>query len=179
MNILQRVVLFSVETSKTDFNSIGTFNNISLKYPTAPLLTQPEDINEGMFCNENSTVGKHCFDNKFLTACRCIHRIKLNLNSVVELVMVNVDDQIAHPIHLHGHKFHIIDMGVFDKKPIPGTVRNGLIPNVTHENPPYKDTVVLPFPGYVRLRFRADNPGFWLFHCHFGNNRYDVRKSIK
>lgn len=33
--------------------------------------------------------------------------------------------------------------------------------------PPYKDTVVLPYPGYVKLRFRADNPGFWLLHCHF------------
>ena len=27
--------------------------------------------------------------------------------------------------------------------------------------------VVMPFSGYVRLRFRANNPGFWLFHCHF------------
>jgi FtsP/CotA-like multicopper oxidase with cupredoxin domain len=25
----------------------------------------------------------------------------------------------------------------------------------------------MPFSGYVRLRFRANNPGFWLFHCHF------------
>lgn len=121
-----------------------------------------------MYCNENSTEGQHCFDNKFMTACRCIHRIKLDLNSIVELVLVNVDDQIAHPIHLHGHKFHIIDMGVFENKPIPGAVRKGLIPNVTHKNPPFKDTVVLPYPGYVRLRFRANNPGFWLFHCHFG-----------
>ena len=120
-----------------------------------------------MFCNENSTEGKHCFDNKFLTACRCIHRIKLNLNSIVELVLVNVDDQIAHPIHLHGHKFHVVDQGVFEKKPTPGAVKNGLIPNVNHKNPPYKDTVSLPFPGYVRLRFRANNPGFWLMHCHF------------
>lgn len=61
-----------------------------------------------MFCDENSTVGQHCFDNKFLTACRCVHRIKLELNSNVELIIVNVDDKIAHPIHLHGHKFHIL-----------------------------------------------------------------------
>lgn len=59
----------------------------------------------------------------------------------MELVLVNVDDQIAHPVHLHGHKFHIIDMGVFEKKPEPGQIRNGLIPDITHKRPPYKDTV--------------------------------------
>lgn len=157
----------SVETSKQDFNSIGTFNNISLKFPAFPLLTQPDDIDEAMFCHENTTEGKFCFDNKFLTACRCIHRIKLDLNSIVELVLVNVDDQIPHPIHLHGHKFHVLDMGVYDKKPEPGFIKREGIPLKTHRDPPYKDTVVLPYPGYTRLRFRANNPGFWLMHCHF------------
>lgn len=36
-----------------------------------------------------------------------------------------------------------------------------------NKNPPLKDTVLIPNPGYVRLRFLADNPGFWLGHCHF------------
>lgn len=157
----------AVETSREDFNSIGTFNNISLKFPSFPLLTQPEDIEESMFCHENTTEGKFCFDNKFLTACRCVHVIKLDLNSIVELVLVNVDDQIPHPIHLHGHKFHVLDMGVYDEKPEPGFIKREGIPNRTHKNPPYKDTVVLPYPGYTRLRFRANNPGYWLMHCHF------------
>jgi FtsP/CotA-like multicopper oxidase with cupredoxin domain len=130
-----------------------------------------------MFCNENSTEGKFCAGNGFgnVTACRCIHRLKVDLNSNVELVVVNVDDQIGHPIHLHGHKFHILDMGVYDKKPIPGYVRNGGIPDHTHKSPPYKDTCLLPYPGYVRLRFRADNPGFWLFHCHYDWHLETVR----
>ena len=29
-----------------------------------------------------------------------------------------------------------------------------------------KDTVILPGHGYVIIRFVADNPGWWLFHCH-------------
>lgn len=33
--------------------------------------------------------------------------------------------------------------------------------------PPKKDTVSVPSKGYTRVRFRADNPGFWLMHCHF------------
>ena len=34
------------------------------------------------------------------------------------------------------------------------------------DNPVLIDTFVLPNPGYAILRFKADNPGYWLFHCH-------------
>jgi L-ascorbate oxidase len=153
----------------SDRNSIGTFNNISLEFPSFPLLTQPEMIDESMFCNENNTQGKFCTDNGFKngTTCKCTHLIKADLNSVVEFVVVGASDQIAHPIHLHGHKFHIVDMGVYYYRPKEEYLRYGGIPTNIHKRPPYKDTCVLPYPGYVRLRFRADNPGFWLFHCHF------------
>jgi hypothetical protein len=32
--------------------------------------------------------------------------------------------------------------------------------------PPIKDSVTVPVGGYSVLRFIADNPGVWLFHCH-------------
>lgn len=35
-----------------------------------------------------------------------------------------------------------------------------------YDNPPLKDTVTVPVGGYTVLRFIADNPGTWLFHCH-------------
>lgn len=31
---------------------------------------------------------------------------------------------------------------------------------------PIKDTVTVPDGGYTIIRFVANNPGFWLFHCH-------------
>lgn len=31
-----------------------------------------------------------------------------------------------------------------------------------------KDTVSIPSKCYTIVRFRADNPGWWLLHCHFG-----------
>ena len=31
---------------------------------------------------------------------------------------------------------------------------------------PRKDTVIVPFGGYTVIRFTADNPGWWFFHCH-------------
>lgn len=33
-------------------------------------------------------------------------------------------------------------------------------------NPPLKDTVTIPAGGYTVIRFYAENPGFWLLHCH-------------
>ncbi len=32
--------------------------------------------------------------------------------------------------------------------------------------PPVKDSVSLPVFGYTIIRFYADNPGTWMFHCH-------------
>ena len=34
------------------------------------------------------------------------------------------------------------------------------------QEPPQKDTVIVPVGGYVVIRFRADNPGWWFLHCH-------------
>lgn len=34
-------------------------------------------------------------------------------------------------------------------------------------DPPYVDTVTMTEYSWVRLRFVADNPGMWHFHCHF------------
>lgn len=31
---------------------------------------------------------------------------------------------------------------------------------------PIKDTVTVPDGGFTIIRFVANNPGFWLFHCH-------------
>lgn len=29
-----------------------------------------------------------------------------------------------------------------------------------------RDTVMVPRKGYIVIRFKADNPGIWFFHCH-------------
>lgn len=62
----------------------GAINNISFHFPEVSLLTQPENVKENMFCDENS-VPPSCY-NKI---CSCVHRIKVKLNSIVELVVVD------------------------------------------------------------------------------------------
>jgi hypothetical protein len=64
----------------------------------------------------------------------------------------------AHPIHLHGHDFAILDQS--------STPWTGDSSNVTLSNPPRRDVALLPKNGYLLIAFKADNPGMWLMHCH-------------
>lgn len=87
------------------------------------------------------------------------------LNSVVDVILQNTNTLTAnnseiHPWHLHGHDFWILGYGdgVFDPREDPK--KYNLM------NPPLRNTVPL-FPyGWTALRFKADNPGVWAFHCH-------------
>lgn len=65
-----------------DVVSVGAINKISFQFPDVPLLTQPEDVKEKMFCDEYS-IPPNCT----LEICTCVHRIKVKLDSVVELVV--------------------------------------------------------------------------------------------
>ena len=40
------------------------------------------------------------------------------------------------------------------------------------KNPPIKDNVVVPVRGFTVVRFLADNPGFWLTHCHMSKHNH-------
>ncbi|KAH6629092.1 laccase-2 precursor [Boeremia exigua] len=62
-----------------------------------------------------------------------------------------------HPMHLHGHVFQIVAKGVGS-----WNGNEGSLPAV----PSKRDGAVVPAEGYIVLRFKADNPGVWFFHCH-------------
>ena len=51
-----------------------------------------------------------------------------------------------------------------------GTLRIMEHPNLylvyNYENPPMRTSFSVPANGFVVVRFKADNPGLWLFHCH-------------
>lgn len=65
----------------------------------------------------------------------------------IEVVMQN-QTGMAHPMHLHGHYFKV---AAINNIPIEGALR---------------DTVLVPPAMSVTIRFAADNPGNWAFHCH-------------
>ncbi|GIL43898.1 hypothetical protein Vafri_1486 [Volvox africanus] len=65
-----------------------------------------------------------------------------------------------HPMHLHGHRFWVLGRG-------SGTFNaSAHAAGLNTVNPSYRDTVTVTSNGWVYLRFRANNPGIWPFHCH-------------
>ncbi|KAJ7520874.1 hypothetical protein O6H91_19G027100 [Diphasiastrum complanatum] len=101
--------------------------------------------------NPNATVGSGVYTFQF--------------GSVVDVIIQNANtltpnNSEVHPWHLHGHDFWVLGYGkgIFDPATDPQSYNL--------KNAPLKNTVaVLPY-GWVAIRFRADNPGVWPFHCH-------------
>jgi FtsP/CotA-like multicopper oxidase with cupredoxin domain len=65
----------------------------------------------------------------------------------VEVMFHNMT-MMSHPMHLHGHYFKVVAVN--------GQRFDGAI----------RDTVLVPPMAAVTIRFDADNPGTWAFHCH-------------
>ncbi|KAJ0421146.1 multicopper oxidase-domain-containing protein [Aspergillus carlsbadensis] len=78
---------------------------------------------------------------------------------VIDIVLNN-DDTGKHPFHLHGHNFQVLwhsgdDEGHYNPD------------NATFASIPVRrDTPIAPPSGNFLVRFIADNPGVWFFHCH-------------
>ena len=122
---------------------------------------------------------------------KCIHTYNAETDTV-EMVYLNIAlNGAAHPIHLHGHHYFILDIGypTYADSGV-ATMPNGAIncsadsrgncnvgaswsngappPSVceANNNCPLKDTVIVPVGGYVRIRFPRNNWGWWIMHCH-------------
>lgn len=160
---------------------------------TIHFITPPEalQVNLGIVNNQavvcNNTNMDQCGE-----FCQCTHVIKLATKKVTQLVLMADDgltEGTSHPVHLHGNRFYVLKYGTgeinettgFTQGPNPDIQyssdyrsaqwRNsswnyGNVPGINIDGPPQKDTVMVPYKGYVVIRLLADNPGFWLMHCH-------------
>ncbi|KAB5522029.1 Cupredoxin [Coniochaeta sp. 2T2.1] len=91
---------------------------------------------------------------------------------VIDLILQNFDEG-NHPFHLHGHTLFILGTG---HGYFPGYESLGLNPSgkglldeknrTVVENPVRRDVATVEGFGWSLIRFVADNPGVWLFHCH-------------
>ena len=86
-------------------------------------------------------------------------------DSVVDVIIQNANtltpnNSEIHPWHFHGHDFWVLGYGQGSFNPEKDNATFNLV------DPPFRNTVaVLPY-GWVAIRFIADNPGAWPFHCH-------------
>ncbi|EDK46458.1 ferroxidase fet3 [Lodderomyces elongisporus] len=89
----------------------------------------------------------------------------LEEDEVVDIVLNNLDTG-THPFHLHGHVFQVIERGPArddDQSPLSFNASDHA---EWPEYPMMRDTVYVRPQSYFVIRFKADNPGVWFFHCH-------------
>lgn len=84
--------------------------------------------------------------------------IILKKDEVVEIVLNN-NHYNLHPWHLHGHQFQVVQRSDPNTGPFTG------YGNLS-SSPLRRDTVMANIQSHLVIRFRADNPGVWAFHCH-------------
>ncbi|KAK2991654.1 hypothetical protein RJ640_023795 [Escallonia rubra] len=144
-------------------------NNVSLSLPTSPYLgtikfglnnafdhKNPPDNFSSLYeitkppVNSNSTYGNGVY--------------MLDFNTTIDVILQNANALKAnvseiHPWHLHGHDFWVLGYG-------EGKFSTKDEAKFNLKNPPLRNTAVI-FPyGWTALRFVANNPGAWAFHCH-------------
>ena len=169
----------------------SSVNGRNFILPSFPPLTQYNDFRKkDTICNLTADCNPSTLE------CSCVMVIDIPYNETVQLVFSSMGAFLsAHPIHLHGHTFHVVAVGYPEYDNITGFVkkRNSDIScadvNCTKEGcvnesctrPSWKtepmnftinrrtirkDTVMVPAGGYVVINFLSDNPGQWFLHCH-------------
>jgi FtsP/CotA-like multicopper oxidase with cupredoxin domain len=98
-----------------------------------------QSILGGDMASYNWTINGHAYPNR--------DSLEVREGERVEILFRN-DTNMAHPMHLHGHDFQVVEI---DGKPVNGALR---------------DTLLVPPRSAIKVRFDANNPGLWAFHCH-------------
>ena len=165
----------------------STVNGRKFIFPSTSLQTQGYKQIDTEICQN---VSDRC--NRDKNDCTCVHLISIptkysgkTIRFVLSSLNTTTDFSFAHPIHLHGHSFHVVKVGYGSYFPSgllneptkdiscgrpclkPPSWTNGVTPDITITNRTIrKDTVIVPAGGYVVIDFIADNPGYWFLHCH-------------
>ena len=173
----------------------SSINGRHFLFPPCPPTTQYSDLSEDFKNGKKVCTYPQDKDEAKGRRCLHVYNIEDQIvqnEGIVEIMFMNllnlsegIGSGQAHPIHLHGHHFQVIHIGYGDCSETIGTCHH---PDITcaeshcdtdvhwsDSRPNFgsgiqelseKDTVIVPVGGYVVIRFRADNPGWWFLHCH-------------
>ncbi|KAH7025110.1 ferroxidase [Microdochium trichocladiopsis] len=133
----------------SDGANYAFFNNITYKHPTVPTLYTA--LTSGANATSPEIYGTYT------------HAMVLEKDSIVQIVVNNLDSG-RHPFHLHGHNFQALYRSDEEGGTWEDTVAAASVD--FPKTPMRRDTFVLYPDGNIVLRFKADNAGIWLFHCH-------------
>ena len=205
-----RTLLYNCSTLFLNFGFDGNIadpsvNGRTFQLPPSPYQTYPGQYEEDRRLYPSQTCRYCQVVNKSSQNCDCTHVIPIaqdklyNIDSGSEsghIIMVfsavTLDlGQESHPIHLHGHNFHVVHVehGTYDSNGLlqsssthidcdtrcQNPTWNGTIPDFSKymsdggkliETAIRKDTILVPAGGYVVVAVPLNNPGYWLLHCH-------------
>lgn len=172
-----RTIVFLNTQNKINGFIQWSVNNVSFSLPNTPYLAALKENLHHVF-QQNSPPNGYDFkdydifsvaENVNATRSNAIYRLKFN--STIDIILQNANTMTAnnsetHPWHLHGHDFWVLGYGIGKFDLSNGKSKLNLI------NPIKKNTVPLHPYGWTALRFQANNPGVWLFHCHIESHFY-------
>ena len=162
----------------------SAINGRNFLNPSAPPQLQPDQLQT---CPDVDCESKEY-------ECICTNVVKIDKKNITVEMVFSADKDFAHPVHLHGHSFHVVgyEFGSYDDD---GTVIDTIHPDVycggdaKCQSPTWrngfnkefrasgttvrKDTVMVPAGGYVVIRFITDNPGYWFLHCHIESHQLE------
>ena len=175
-------------------STTSSVNGRNFILPSFPPQTQNQDFRDkSPICDNSADCNPSTID------CSCVYKIDIPYNETVQFVLSNIDGNPerthSHPIHLHGHSFHVVYVGYPEYNQTTGFVKEHnkdiycddvnckkdgcdksrcTRPSFGNQPPPFsinaftvrKDTVSVPAGGYVIIKFISDNPGHWFLHCH-------------
>ncbi|GFP98670.1 laccase-14 [Phtheirospermum japonicum] len=147
----------------------ASLNNVSFVAPRIDVLQAYYHRINGTFGTDFPKMPPKRFDytgkglpDSLLTPDFGTRALVLEYNASVEMVLqgTNVLASDNHPIHLHGYGFYVVGWGFGNFDPGRDPLGYNLV------DPPQETTVGIPNNGWVAIRFKADNPGVWMMHCH-------------
>ncbi|XP_039128836.1 laccase-7-like [Dioscorea cayenensis subsp. rotundata] len=164
------------QTKCNRFQLLGNMNNISFHFPTKMSLLEAHFNGvQGIYTSDFPDEPPLVFDytNNALnislpliltTTGTKLKRLKYN--SVVEIVLQNTAliGAESHPLHLHGFNFFVLAQGFGNYNQDSAQKMFNLV------HPLVRNTIAVPVGGWAVIRFRADNPGVWLMHCHLDSH---------
>ncbi|MCL7041870.1 hypothetical protein MKW94_021518 [Papaver nudicaule] len=154
-----RVIILLNTQNEIDGFRRWSVNNVSFNLPHTPYLIALKEKLRHKIVQPNPNA----------TASNAIYRLKFN--STVDIVLQNGNSMVpntseTHPWHLHGHDFWVLGHGKGKFDPMEDPKKYNLV------NPIMKNTVPVHSYGWTALRYIADNPGVWAFHCHIEAHFY-------
>lgn len=153
----------------------ASMNNVSFQFPSSASLLAAHDKNlKGIYMRGFPDKPPVFFDftnesmNTDPALTPLVHTLKgtkvtkVKYNSTVEMVLQNTAIVVAenHPLHLHGFNFYVLAQGLGNYNKSEAVEKYNLV------DPQVRNTIAVPGGGWAVIRFKANNPGVWIMHCH-------------